>query len=136
MNKYQQYNIIDTLWSKHSKFIKFCLIGVTNVAISYTIYYILLTFGINYLIANAIAYIMGILNGYIWSSKYVFKKNKSLNNMMKFFTVYISSLFINLGIMYICVDTYNMHKLIAPIFAIGVGTIYNYTLNEIWTFKE
>jgi len=128
-------NVFAKLWMKYLPFIKFCLVGVTNVAISYTIYYILLTFGINYLIANAIAYIMGILNGYIWSSKYVFKKNKSLNNMMKFFAVYISSLFINLGIMYICVDCYNMHKLIAPIFAIGVGTIYNYILNKIWTFK-
>ena len=56
--------------------------------------------------------------------------------MMKFFIVYISSLFINLGIVYICVDGYNIHKLIAPIFAIGVGTIYNYILNKMWTFKE
>jgi putative flippase GtrA len=91
--------------------------------------------GISYLIANTIAYIIGILNGYILSSRFVFKKDKSLNNMMKFFIVYISALFINLGIMYICVDAYNMHKLIAPIFAIGIGTIYNYTLNKIWTFR-
>jgi len=54
--------------------------------------------------------------------------------MMKFFIVCISALFINLGIMYIYVDAYNMHKLIAPIIAIGVG-IYNYTLNKIWTFR-
>lgn len=26
-------------------------------------------------------------------------------------------------------------ELIAPIFAIGIGTIYNYTLNKIWTFR-
>ena len=74
-------------------------------------------------------------NGYICSSKYVFKKNKSPNNMMKFFTVYISSLFINLGIMHICVDYYNMNKVIAPVFIIGVETIYNYVLNKIWIFK-
>lgn len=48
--------------------------------------------------------------------------------MMKFFIVYISSLFINLGIIYICVDYYNINKLVAPIFAIGIVTIYNYTL--------
>ena len=135
MNKYQQYNTIDTLWNKHSKFIKFCLVGASNVLIYYTIYYILLKLGIYYLLANATAYVIAILNGYVWSSKYVFKKSKSINNMMKFFMVYISSLFINLGIVYICVDYYNMYKLIAPIIAIGVGTIYNYILNKIWTFK-
>ena len=109
--------------------------GATNVIISYTAYFILLRLGLYYLLATTIAYVVGILNGYIWSSKFVFKKNKSINNMMKFFIVYISALFINLGIMYICVDCYNMHKLIAPIFAIGVGTIYNYILNKKWTFR-
>ena len=136
MIKYMQYNKIVNLWNDNFPFIKFCLIGVTNVVISYTIYYILLTLGVYYLLEIAIAYFIGILNGYIWSSKFVFNKNKSISNMMKFFIVYISALFINLGIMYICVDTYNMNKLIDPIFAIGVGTIYNYTLNKMWTFKE
>jgi putative flippase GtrA len=135
MNKYKLYNIIDKLWNRYLQFIKFCIIGITNVAISYTVYYILLTLGLNYLLASAIAYLIGILNGYIWSSKFVFNTNKSINNMVKFFIVYISALFINLGIMYICVDCYNMHKLIAPIFAIGIGTIYNYSLNKIWTFR-
>ena len=134
-NKQYNYNIIARLWIKYLPFIKFCLVGTTNVLIYYTIYYILLKLGVYYLLANTIAYIIGILNGYIWSSKFVFKKNKSLNNMIKFFMVYISSLFINLGIVYICVDYYNMHKLIAPIIAIGVGTIYNYMFNKIWTFK-
>ena len=128
-------NIFTKLWIKYLPFIKFCLVGATNVIISYTIYYILLTLGLSYLLASAIACLFGILNGYIWSSKYVFKKSKSLNNVIKFFIVYISSSSINLGIMYICVDCYNMHKLIAPIFAIGTGTIYNYTLNRVWTFK-
>jgi len=135
MNKIKRINIIKKLWEDYSLFIKFCIVGVTNVIISYTVYYILLASGLNYLLASAIAYITGMLNGYIWSSKFVFKKNKSIDNMMKFFIVYISALFINLGTMYICVDTYNMNKLIAPIFAIGIGTIYNYLLNKMWTFK-
>jgi len=136
MNKYKLYNIIDKLWNRYLQFIKFCIIGVINVGIFYTIYYILLTLDVNYLLANTIACLIAILNGYIWSSKFVFEKNKSINNMMKFFIVYISSLFINLGIIYICVDYYNINKLVAPIFAIGIVTIYNYTLNKIWTFRE
>lgn len=116
MIKYMQYNKIVNLWNDNFPFKKFCLIGVTNVVTSYTIYYILLTLGVYYLVAIAIAYFIGILNGNIWSSKFVFNKNKSINNMMKFFIVYISALFINLGIMYFCVDTYNMNKLIDPIF--------------------
>lgn len=128
-------SVFSKLRIKYLPFIKFCLAGVANVIISYTAYFILLRLGLYYLLATTIAYMVGILNGYIWSSKFVFKKNKSLNNMMKFFIVYISALFINLGIMYICVDYYNMHKLIAPIIAIGVGTIYNYTLNKVWTFR-
>jgi len=65
MNKYNPHSIIDKPWNKYLPFIKFCLIGETNVAISYTIYYILSIFGINYLLANTIVYIMGISNGMI-----------------------------------------------------------------------
>jgi len=135
MNKTKRIDIIKKLWEKHSLFIKFCIVGVTNVIISYTVYFFLIKLGLYYLLASAIACIIGILNGYIWNLKYVFKKSKSLNNVIKFFIVYISSSSINLGIMYICVDVYNMHKLIAPIFAVGVGTIYNFILNKAWTFK-
>ena len=135
MDKYKKNSLVIKLQNKYLPFIKFCAIGVTNATIYYVVYYILLILGVNYLIACTVGYFFGILNGYIWSSKFVFKKNKSLNSMMNFFMVYISSLFINLGIVYICVDTYNMHKLVAPIIAIGIGTLYNFTLNKIWTFK-
>jgi len=135
MSKNKKINTIKKVWEDNSLFIKFSIVGLTNVIITYTAYFILLKLGLYYLLATTMAYVVGILNGYIWSSKFVFKKDKSINNMMKFFIVYISALFINLGIMYICVDCCNMHKLIAPIFAIGIGTIYNYTLNKIWTFR-
>ena len=135
MSKNKKINTIKKVWEDNSLFIKFSIVGLTNVIITYTAYFILLKLGLYYLLASAIAYITGMLNGYIWSSRFVFNANKSINNMVKFFIVYISALFINLGIMYICVDTYNMNKLIAPIFAIGIGTIYNYTLNKIWTFR-
>ena len=65
MNKYNPYNIVDKSWNKYLPFVKFCLMVVTNIAIPYTIYYILLTSGVNYLLANTVDYIMGILNGTI-----------------------------------------------------------------------
>ncbi len=39
MNKYNPYNIVDKSWNKYLPFVKFCLIGETNVAISYIIFY-------------------------------------------------------------------------------------------------
>ena len=74
MVKYKKCSVITKLWEKHSLFVKFCLVGVTNVGIFYTIYYILLKLDVNYLLANTFACLIAILNGYIWSSKFVFKK--------------------------------------------------------------
>ncbi|MBA7539032.1 hypothetical protein ES705_31310 [subsurface metagenome] len=136
MDKDKKNSLVIKLQNNYLPFIKFCAIGVINATIYYVVYYILLTLDVNYLIACTVGYFFGILNGYIWSSKFVFNTNKSINNMMKFFIVYISALFINLGIMYICVDCYNINKLIAPIIAIGIGTIYNYSLNKTWTFRK
>lgn len=39
MNKYNPYNIVDKSWNKYLPFVKFGLIGETNVAISYIIFY-------------------------------------------------------------------------------------------------
>ena len=39
MIKYNRCNIIIKLWGKYSLFIKFCLVGASNVVLSYTVYF-------------------------------------------------------------------------------------------------
>jgi putative flippase GtrA len=117
------------------QFFLFCCVGGSNTIISLIAYYILLKIGINYLLSSTLAYGVGIVNGYILSTKFVFSKDRELTSMVKFVCVYLSSLVINLSLLYILVDKLGVSKYIAQLPVIGLNVIYNYIINKIWTFK-
>ena len=49
------------------KLLKFGLVGIFNTLITIISFWILLKFGMNYLIANTIAYLIGVANSYYWN---------------------------------------------------------------------
>ena len=69
-------NLIQKLFYKYERFIKFAIVGFGNLFVSLLTYYILIYFSINYQIANIGGFITGSLNGYIWNRIWVFKNSK------------------------------------------------------------
>lgn len=128
-------NVFRKLFIKYIDFIKFCLVGVSNTAVSFLIYWICIGFGINYLFSSAIGYIISIFNGYLLSSRFVFKKSIKIKSVFRFFLIYSLSLLLNLFILYVLVDMYKLNKYIAQVIAIGINTIFNFVLNKLWAFK-
>ncbi len=126
---------LQKLFNKYERFIKFGIVGVINTVISLAVYNVFLLLGLNYLVANAIGYIVGIFNGYVLSSKYVFKAKMDTKKGSKFILTYISSFFIGSVILFLLVEYLKISKAIAPIFVIIFNLIYNYLINKIWTFK-
>lgn len=129
-------NNLKLFLQKYGQFIKFCIVGVSNTAISLIAYYILLNLGVYYLLASTISYCVGILNGYIFSSSFVFKRTMNLKLALKFISVYLSSLLINLLVLYIFVDIFGISEFIAQVMVTLINVIYNYLLNKLWTFRQ
>ncbi|MCD8067383.1 MAG: GtrA family protein [Lachnospiraceae bacterium] len=55
------------------QFMKFCLVGVSNVVVCEGIYVVLLFCGVHYLAANILGNLISILNAYFWSNRFVFR---------------------------------------------------------------
>lgn len=127
---------IKLLIQKYNSFIKFCLIGVTNTVISLFFFNLLIQRNFHYSFATTFSYVLGIANGYILNSRFVFNKRASLQTMYKFIAIYLSALVINLIWMFVLVDMISVKPMYAQIFAIGFNVLYNYILNKRWTFKE
>ncbi|MEL7605887.1 MAG: GtrA family protein [Sedimentibacter saalensis] len=125
------YKIIN----KYERFLKFGIVGVLNTVISLAVYNIFLLLGLHFLIANAIGYLAGIFNGYVLSSKFVFKAKMDTNKGSKFVITYLSSFFIGSLILYFLVEFIKVPEEIAPIFVTVFNLFYNYIINKIWTFK-
>lgn len=127
------------MWRKNTiLFIKFCLVGLSNTAISLVIYYLLLAVGVNYLISMAIGYIVSSICGYIFNKIWVFKQKdaKVQKSIFKYYILYGSSLLVNLLCMAFFVKGLGLSDMIAPILTIIITTIYNFTLSKLWVFKN
>jgi len=122
------------LIQKYEQFIKFCIVGTANTTISLATYYLLLKLDIPYLIASTLAYLLGMANGYFFSTSFVFNKTHNTWQAVKFISVSLSSLVINLLILYLLVDFLLADKMTSQIIATIFNVIYTFFLNRIWTF--
>ncbi|MBP2028329.1 putative flippase GtrA [Acetoanaerobium pronyense] len=119
---------------ENKRFLKFAIVGVSNTAISFLVYVVLVKLSIYYILASIISYIAGILNSYILNTAFVFKEKKTKKNLFMFSSVYLSALLINLSLLYIMVDVLGVGPITGQILVTGLVMIYNYIMQKKWTF--
>lgn len=124
------------LFKKYKQFIQFCLVGASNTIITMAVYALLLKINVPYYIASPVGYICGVINGYLWTSKVVFKKKKSIDNAMKFIVVNLITLGVNTGLMWVWVSQLEIQKHLAQVITILFTMPLNFILNKIWTYRS
>lgn len=121
---------------------KFGIVGVSNTVISYVVYAVLVFFGMHYLVANVIAYFAGVVNSFVWNSKFVFKAEDDPNrNPAKVFVKTLAAsaftgLVINNLLLILWVNVLNLSEYIGPILNLAVTFPLNYALNKYWAYKK
>jgi putative flippase GtrA len=122
-----------------TKFIKFSIIGFVNTASSYFLYFVLLEFAqVNYLIASAVSYVVGILISYFGNKYWTFRLIRSgwRLEFIKFMILNIAGLAINTLIMLLLVGNYKLDPLIAQLIALSVVIFYNFFGSKFWVFRD
>ena len=128
--------LIKKIVNENIQFIKFSIIGVSNLSITLITYYFLIFFNINYQISNILSFLLGSINGYYWNKKWVFQVRKEIKtSILKFYISYMATWFLSAIFLYIWVEVFTVSKSIAPIINVLVITPINYILNKKWTFK-
>jgi putative flippase GtrA len=124
------------------QFIKFGLIGISNVLIGYLAYCLLLSFGLYYLFANVIAFCVATLNAFYWNNKYTFKKDGNKREkyiymrFVKMFATYIfTGVVISNTLLFFFVDIFSISKYISPLLGLGITVPSNFLINKYWVFK-
>lgn len=120
------------------KLIKFGFVGIINTAITIGSYAFLVYFvRMNFIIANIIGYLLGMINSYIWNKNWVFQVTESyISTYIKFVVVNIAMLGFNSFCLYILVNIYSLNKLISQIIVVGLGMIINFILTKTWIFAQ
>lgn len=125
---------------KITEFIKYSFIGGITTALNLGLFIILEKCGLNYIIANTIAYVIAVIFNFILSKKYVFNlenqnKYNSINEFIRFAFVRILSLIVDNGVFYICVDLLHINVYISRITISFVIIILTFAINKLFVFK-
>ena len=131
--------IINFLRREISKqFLKFCLIGLEKTILTYIIFLILFYFfRVNYMIAAAIGFIIGVLFGFIFDKTYTFNsKRKSATTLPKYFLVYLFTLGFNLVFLRILVETRGINPIISNLISQPFIVLVNFLGTKIFVFKN
>ena len=127
-------NLINKI--KDSSFFGFALVGAINTGFSFIIYILLLRLDLYYILASILAYIAGIAVSYLLNTKFVFKEEKTIKNLSKFVSVYLTALVINTGLLYALVNLIGFNPVLGHIGVTCLVLFYNYVLQKLWTFKK
>ncbi len=123
------------------QFTKFGLVGCSNTILAYITFFIFVKLGVHYLIANAAGFVVGVLNAYFWSNKYVFKvkegqRRKPLKTLAKTFMAYgVTGIVLQSILLYVFVEYLGIGSLTAQVICLMITVPLNFILNKFWSFK-
>lgn len=130
--------------NKYEEIIRYLIIGVLTTIVSLGVYYLLVftifnsKIPLELQITNIISWICAVIFAYVTNRKYVFKiENKSSKKeIIKFFTSRISTLFIDMLLMYILVSLCNFNDKVIKLLVQVIITILNYVFSKFIVFKK
>jgi putative flippase GtrA len=119
------------------QFVKFGLVGVSNTVLAFAIYTVLLkVFGVWYLGASAIGFVVGAINGFLLNRRWTFAGHVGDSlTPVRWGVVQGCGLALNEGLLYLFVDGAGIEKLLSQAFATVIVTVLTFFVNRAWTFR-
>jgi putative flippase GtrA len=119
------------------QFVKFGIVGVSNTLLTLVVYTVLLkVFGVWYLAASAIGFIVGAVNGFLLNRRWTFREHVGdALTPVRWGVVQTCGLGIDEALLYLLVHDAHLDKLLAQVCATAVVTVTTFFVNRAWTFR-
>lgn len=129
--------LIKTLYHKFHHLILYGIIGSFSSGLDFVIYTILVqVLGIHYLVANCISVLAGISTSFTLNRNYNFKvKDKTTRRFTIFLCVGLCGLMLSNAILYTCINTFEMNKIVSKLLSIVLVVFFQFLVNKYLTFK-
>ena len=119
------------------KFVKYCVVGFSGTVVDFGVTWLCKEkFKWNKYIANSLGFVFGATNNYIWNRIWTFQSTNA-NIPVEYGKFLLVSL-IGLGLsnltVYLLHGKLKLNFYLAKVFAIGVVTFWNFTMNYLFTF--
>ncbi|MGH2864498.1 MAG: GtrA family protein [Solirubrobacteraceae bacterium] len=119
------------------QFVKFGIVGVSNTLLTLVVYTVLLkVFGVWYLAASGIGFLVGAVNGFLLNRRWTFREHVGdALTPVRWGVVQTCGLGLDEGLLYLLVHDGHLDKLIAQVCATAVVTVTTFFANRAWTFR-
>ncbi len=120
------------------QFVKFGIVGISNTLITFAVYTVLLkVFGVWYIAASAIGFIVGATNGFLLNRRWTFADHVGdAYTPLRWAVVQSAGLGLNLVLLYLLVHDAGLDELVAQAIATIAVTITTFLVNRAWTFRH
>ena len=130
-----------TLNLLHPRVLKFFIIGASGILVNFSVLYVLTEFfNIHYLISSIFAIETSILTNFllnnIWTWKDRRKKNFFHRLLQYHISTWITGILANWLLLLFFTEIVGLYYLLSNLIGIGIGTISNFIINDLWTFQE
>lgn len=123
--------------SHAAEFGKFIATGIISTIINYAVFYGLYRSGINYLVSASTGFGAGVIAGYAINKTWTFSgKSGGSTEKIRYAGVYLGSLGISVGFLFLTVDRLGIDPRLANIASIGITTITNFIGTKFLVFKN
>jgi putative flippase GtrA len=119
------------------QFVKFGIVGVSNTVLAFGIYTVLLkVFGVWYLGASAIGFVVGAVNGFLLNRRWTFRGHVGdALTPVRWGIVQGCGLGLNEALLFLFANGAGIDKLISQAFATVIVTVVTFLVNRAWTFR-
>jgi putative flippase GtrA len=120
------------------EFVKFCLVGFTNLFVDIIVYFILTRlFNLHYIIAAMGSFVLAVSWSFVINRYWTFRhQGRDVGNQyVKFLIANAFVMVLNLSLMYTLVDLLHVYDLLSKLIIAVILAFVNFTINKLWTFK-
>ena len=121
-----------------TQFLRFIMVGATATLTTYLILIFLVEiWRMNVIGASVLGYVAGIAVNYKLNYGFTFRSERQHRILIpKFVVVALTGLLLNTGLMFIGVNLFGIHYVLAQLAAVAVVLIWSFSINRLWVFKN
>lgn len=119
------------------KFMKFCLVGFSGMLVDFGATWLCKEkFKWNKYVSNSIGFVLAATNNYIWNRWWTFQSDNANIPIEygKFLVISVIGLGLNNLVIYLLHEKLKWNFYLAKLIAVGVVTVWNFTMNYRFTF--
>lgn len=122
----------------YGEIIRFAIVGIANFLIIMAFSWLLMhLFGINFYVANIVAYVLALVNNFYWNRIWVFRSTgeRMGRQALMFLAAYGIAYLVQLGVIAVLVQWLGVNKDLANFIGLFPFGATNFLLNKFFAFR-